>query len=69
MAYRDRNQDDVLVGRCPECDCAVEFDSDAEEGDRTVCPECGLLLEVVRERPLTLEVVDEDDDGDDDDSW
>lgn len=43
------------------CDAWIRLDEDeAEYGSRVTCPECGASLEVVEEKPLTLEEVVED---------
>lgn len=47
--------------KCPVCDAWIRLDEDeAEYGSRVTCPECGASLEVVEEKPLTLEEVVED---------
>jgi alpha-aminoadipate carrier protein LysW len=44
---------------CPECDNPITVDTDeAEEGEKVVCDECGMELEVVSIDPLELAPVD-----------
>lgn len=41
---------------CPVCEAWIRvIADDAYYGSRITCPECGALLEVVDEEPLTLE--------------
>lgn len=55
--------------QCPDCEGVLDIAPDElEEGDQFTCDECGVTIEVVKEHPLKLVAVsDEDvDDGDDD---
>lgn len=53
---------------CPECESALDFESDeVEEGDIVVCDECGTEFEVVATEPLELSKVDEAAYDDEDD--
>lgn len=50
---------------CPECDSALDIDTDdVEEGDSVTCDECGTEYEVVATDPLELARVDEEIDED-----
>ncbi len=50
---------------CPECDNALDIDTeDIEEGDAVTCDECGTEYEVVATEPLELARVDEEIDED-----
>jgi lysine biosynthesis protein LysW len=53
---------------CPECTEEVFVDADVEQGDTTVCDECGSSLVVVGLDPIELDLRESDDDssGDDD---
>lgn len=53
------------TGTCPECDADVHVDTDADKGDIMSCEECGTDLEVVGLDPVELDIVEEDDIGDD----
>jgi alpha-aminoadipate carrier protein LysW len=55
----------VPTGTCPECDADVHVDTDADKGDIMSCEECGTDLEVVGLDPVELDIVEEDDIGDD----
>lgn len=54
---------------CPECDAAIEIDDTLEEGETVDCPECGVTLEVVNTNPVELDVVGDDSDEEDTESW
>ena len=54
------------TGTCPECDADVHVDTDADKGDMVSCEECGTDLEVVGLDPVELDIVEEDDFGDED---
>lgn len=44
--------------KCPVCGASIRLAKDeATYGSRVTCSECGALLEVVEEDPLTLEEV------------
>ena len=49
---------------CPECAEEVFVDADVEQGDTTVCDECGSRLVVVGLDPIELDLKDELDDTD-----
>lgn len=50
---------------CPECDSALDIDTDdVEEGDSVTCDECGTEYEVVATDPLELAKSDEEIDED-----
>ena len=54
---------------CPECDTQIDVDEEElDEGDLITCEECGAELKVLGLNPLELELVDEDDEGDEDTS-
>lgn len=73
----------VIIGRCPECNARIEFETIPDLEQIVTCAECGELLEVVAREPLTLYWAydfDEDSDpsednfaedyyDDDDDEW
>ena len=52
--------------QCPECEADVHVDTDADKGDTVSCEECGTELEVVGLDPVELDIVEEDDYGDED---
>ena len=54
---------------CPECDAAIEVDDTVEEGQRIDCPECGGTLEVVNTNPIELNLVPEESDEEETESW
>ena len=54
------------TGTCPECDADVHVDTDADKGDIVSCEECGTDLEIVGLDPVELDIVEEDDYGDED---
>ena len=50
---------------CPECDNALDIDTeDVEEGDTVTCDECGTEFEIVATDPLELARTDEEIDED-----
>ncbi|HEX6772876.1 MAG TPA: hypothetical protein VF126_12665 [Acidobacteriaceae bacterium] len=54
---------------CPECENALDIDTDdVEEGDVVACEECGTEFEVVATDPLQLSQVEDEgyDDEDED---
>ena len=51
---------------CPDCGEVVELVERIRVGDRVVCVECGIELEVLSLYPLDLDYVLDDDWGDDD---
>jgi alpha-aminoadipate carrier protein LysW len=55
----------VPTGTCPECDAEVHVDTDADKGDIMSCEECGTDLEIVGLDPVELDIVEEEDLGDD----
>lgn len=54
------------TGTCPECDADVHVDTDADKGDIISCEECGTDLEIVGLDPVELDIVEEEDLGDED---
>jgi alpha-aminoadipate carrier protein LysW len=56
----------VPTGTCPECDAEVHVDTDADKGDIMSCEECGTDLEIVGLDPVELDIVEDEDIGDDD---
>ncbi len=45
---------------CPECDNPLTIDvEDAEEGEKMVCDECGVELEIVSLDPLEVAPIEE----------
>jgi alpha-aminoadipate/glutamate carrier protein LysW len=45
---------------CPECENAIDIDTDdVEEGDVVACEECGTEFEIVATDPLQLSQVEE----------
>ena len=54
------------TGTCPECDADVHVDTDADKGDTVSCEECGTELEIVGLDPVELDIVEEEDFGDED---
>jgi alpha-aminoadipate carrier protein LysW len=55
----------VPTGTCPECDAEVHVDTDADKGDIMSCEECGTDLEIVGLDPVELDIVEDEDLGDD----
>jgi alpha-aminoadipate carrier protein LysW len=50
---------------CPECDTALDIDTDdIEEGDTVTCDECGTEFEIVATDPLELARTEEEIDED-----
>ena len=54
---------------CPQCDTAVEIDDTMEEGETIDCPECGATLELVNTNPVELDVVGDDGDEEETETW
>ena len=55
---------------CPECEATIDVeDGDLEEGQTLDCPECGAELEVVNTNPLELDVVSEEDEEEEPQTW
>jgi len=52
------------VVRCPECGGVIDLEEDeVEEGEVMSCPECEVELEVVKTKPVQVNVLsDEDED-------
>lgn len=44
---------------CPECAAELDLAPDVKEGEIVVCPDCGVELEVVSLKPITLELAPE----------
>jgi alpha-aminoadipate carrier protein LysW len=57
------------MASCPECDAAIEIDDTMEEGETLDCPECGVTLEVVNTNPVELDVVTDESEDEDIESW
>lgn len=57
---------EVPTGTCPECDADVHVDTDVDKGETVSCEECGTELEVVGLDPVELDIVEEEDYGDED---
>ncbi len=47
----------MLRAECPECGEFVALDEDIQVGDRVVCVECGVELEILSLYPLALDYV------------
>ena len=41
---------------CPECAAVIELEAGTEENEISVCPDCGVDLEVTSLNPLTVEL-------------
>ena len=55
---------------CPECDAAIDIEEeDLEEGQLVDCPECGAELEVVSTNPVELDLVKDDGEEDEEETW
>lgn len=54
---------------CPDCGEVVELKESTRVGDRVVCVECGVELEVISLYPFDLDYVLEEDWGDEDEDW
>ena len=53
---------------CPECE--AEIDDEFEEiGEVTICPECGVELEVISLDPVEFDLAPIDEDEEDDDEF
>jgi lysine biosynthesis protein LysW len=49
--------------RCPECESDLEMDGyDLEVGETTPCPECSVQLKVVSVEPVSVKLLDDDED-------
>jgi len=60
----------MLRAECPECSGTVKLEENITVGDRVICVECSVELEVLSLHPLELDYPledDWDDDWDDDD--
>jgi len=53
---------------CPECDEEVYVDADSEQGDVVTCDECGTRLEVVGLDPIEVDVHEERESDDHDET-
>ena len=58
-----------FMAHCPECEAAIDLDSEIEEGQQLDCPECGAELEVVNTNPVELDVVEDENDDEEEESW
>jgi len=56
---------DMFRALCPDCSEVVELKESVRVGDRVICVECGIELEVLSLYPLDLDYVLEDDWDDD----
>ena len=58
----------MLTAICPECEAEINFGNpiEAKVGDRAVCSECDMELEVISTKPLILDYVFDDEDWEDD---
>jgi Zn-finger nucleic acid-binding protein len=59
----------MSVALCPECEAELNFDSPVRVGERLFCPECDIELEVISEKPLTLDYAFDDEDWEDEEDW
>jgi lysine biosynthesis protein LysW len=63
----------MSIATCPECEAEIDFGNPTEikVGDRTLCPECDMELEVISAKPLTLDYALDDEDWDEEweDDW
>jgi lysine biosynthesis protein LysW len=59
------------VAVCPECEARIDFGDPVEVqiGERTVCPECDIELEVISVKPLVLDYALDDDEDWEDEDW
>lgn len=48
-----------IMATCPECEAELDLDSDVEEGEIVVCPDCGVELEIMGTDPITVELAPE----------
>lgn len=50
--------------RCPECECDLELDGyDLDVGETINCPECSIELRVVSNDPVTVVLVEEEEEA------
>lgn len=55
---------------CPECDAAIDIEEEEiEEGQRVECPECGAELEVVSTNPVELDLANDEEGEDEEETW
>ena len=66
----------MIQAECPDCGEVVQLRDGVRVGDRVICAECGVELEVLSIYPWELDYAmdeedgwDDDDDLDDDDPW
>ena len=46
---------------CPACEAEIAIDDlDVDRGETIGCPECGVMLSVVRVSPIELDIADEE---------
>lgn len=45
-----------MTGYCSECEAEITLESNVEENEIIVCPDCGVDLEVVSLDPVMLEL-------------
>jgi lysine biosynthesis protein LysW len=57
------------VATCPECEADIDFGNpvEAKVGDRVICPECDMELEVISAKPLILDYIFDDEDWEEED--
>lgn len=55
-----------MTVECPECEGDVEVGANDKQGDVVECEDCGADLEITKLNPPELELVEEDDSGDED---
>jgi alpha-aminoadipate carrier protein LysW len=52
------------VARCPECESDLELDGyDVDTGETMNCPECSVELQVVSTDPISVRLVEEEEEG------
>ena len=51
------------MSRCPECESDLELDGyDLDVGETITCPECSIELKVKNVEPITVALIEEDED-------
>ncbi|NDJ75410.1 MAG: hypothetical protein GYB65_04050 [Chloroflexi bacterium] len=51
----------ALRTRCPKCNAQIDLKDDIDQWDQVMCPQCDVLLVLTAWRPLTLSVVEVDE--------
>jgi len=61
----------MSIAICPECEIEIDFGNPikVKVGDRVVCSECDIELEVISTKPLTLDYAFDDEDWGDEEDW